>query len=400
MTTTEKQPTQTLLLTVGTGNLEQLRETLFTPLIKSIQAGDWAQVILLPSQFTRELASQIQQELSSVPIRLSELPQAQAENDVDACYAHFAQEIQQLMAQGHAPESICVDFTRGTKAMSAALVLAAVRFQLPRLRYIMSTQRDERGMVVPGTEQIGEFDTDDIDAGRVYEQSLMHFRSGNFAAVLDIVGTSRPGPQLSGRRQIRRLATFAAAWDRLDYESAARLDDLSLHALPPTWQAYAPTSHQIDWVKQLAAPIDNGSQVLKTERMRHLMADLLANGRRRIRLLQYEDALIRAYRILDLFAAIRLAEHGVYKSMTQYDMLKQLRELGDPFAGDLDTLAAKRKLSAQKRNRSLLIHGLTAMVGSDSQPLQHLYDALEALLIRDRPTARTDLAACTWLDFG
>ena len=390
---------QVLLLTVGTGNLEQLRETLITPLIKSIHTGDWSRIVLLPSQFTRDLAEQIQQELADLPILLSQLPQAGAENDVDACYSHFSREIQQLLASGYAPESICVDFTRGTKAMSAAVVLAAVRFRLPRLRYILSSQRDNRGMVVPGTEEIGEFDTDAIDIARLYDQALAHFRSGNFAAVLDIIKSDRASPQLHGKHQIGRLAQFAAAWDRLDYQRAAEIQDLSLHALPAAWQQHAPGPEQLTWVRQLAASYDNGNHQLRVARMRDLMVDLLANGRRRIRSLQYEDALIRAYRIVDLLAAVRLAEHGVRESLTQYQMLKRLQSLHDPFAEDLSVLARKNSLPAQKRNQSLLIHGLSAMVGHDPTPLIKQYEKLEALILRDRPTAHTAIDCCKWLNF-
>ena len=51
------------------------------------------------------------------------------------------------------------DFTRVTKAMSAALVLAAIRHELPQLRYLSGGRRDERGLVVPGTEIVTDIRT-------------------------------------------------------------------------------------------------------------------------------------------------------------------------------------------------------------------------------------------------
>src|SRR5262249_2377644 len=120
-----------LILSVGTGDVQKLRETLLDPLKKSIRKGDWSKVVLLPSQFTKETALQLQDELKDTPIESRPLPRAGAEDDADACFAHFDDVLASIRAEGYAPGAVLVDFTRGTKAMSAALVLAAVRHGLP-----------------------------------------------------------------------------------------------------------------------------------------------------------------------------------------------------------------------------------------------------------------------------
>ena len=48
-----------LICTVGTGNIDKLRETLIEPLKKSVRKGEWSRVILVPSQLTKENATKL-----------------------------------------------------------------------------------------------------------------------------------------------------------------------------------------------------------------------------------------------------------------------------------------------------------------------------------------------------
>ena len=125
---------RTLVLTVGTGDLDRLEETLFTPLRKSIATEAWTRVVLLPSSVTEDFARTLRHRLDGTAVEVSPLP-AGDENDADAAYAHFDRVLATVL-RDVALEDVVVDFTRGTKAMSAALVLAAARRAVPRLRYV------------------------------------------------------------------------------------------------------------------------------------------------------------------------------------------------------------------------------------------------------------------------
>ena len=92
-----------LLCTVGTGNIDQLRESLLDPLMKSIRMGEWSRVILLPSQLTRENAAKLRAELQDVPIDIIELPQPKIEDNADACFAHFDRILADQRRQGVPP---------------------------------------------------------------------------------------------------------------------------------------------------------------------------------------------------------------------------------------------------------------------------------------------------------
>src|SRR5437764_1456737 len=93
-------PAKILLCTVGTGNIDQLSQTLLEPLEKSVRKGAWSRVILLPSQRTKENAAKLRDDLPDVPIEIKELPRVGAEDDADACFAHFDAVLEELRSQG------------------------------------------------------------------------------------------------------------------------------------------------------------------------------------------------------------------------------------------------------------------------------------------------------------
>jgi CRISPR-associated protein (TIGR02710 family) len=431
-----------LLCTVGTGNIDLLRETLLEPLKKSIRKGEWSRVVLLPSQLTQEHAAKLRDEVQDVPIVIQQLPRAGAEDDADACFAHFDKVLEELRAQGFPPEALLVDFTRGTKAMSAALVLAAIRHDLPQLRYISGGKRDERGMVVPGTEIVAEVHTTIATARKRLDDAHRFMHHGNFAAVLEILpdpassfGQSWPPDLADLAVLVRALAAFYAAWDRLDYKGAQkqRLSICGLH--PPAWNRFVPPPEIRNWVASLAQqlPEENPDRAAP---LRLLVADLLANGERRLRHHQYEDAIIRGYRVLELVGQIRLFEHGLASDALPPDhavvkafqdelladareepltmskgmyqaprekVARLLKRLGDPLAKALLRLGnrAEGEIKLSKRNYSIWIHGFEAIAGSDSEPIQVLLADLEQLLITDGGQDATHRLQCArWPDFS
>ena len=109
---------EVLLLTVGTGTADELESTLIRPSRKSLEKGQWAKVILLPSKKTEPNALLLQRELPQYPIEVSALPKVGDEEDADACFAHFARRIEQLLEEGFQAERITADITRGTKPLS------------------------------------------------------------------------------------------------------------------------------------------------------------------------------------------------------------------------------------------------------------------------------------------
>lgn len=419
-----------LVLTVGTGNLDQLEETLFTPLRKSLTTGRWSKVVFLPSKFTEEFAEKVRKEIEAdIEVEVSPLPEAGLENDPDRCFEHYDQVLADLKQQGYRSEHILVDFTRGTKAMSAAIVLAAVRHDLPHLRYITG-RRDQRGMVVPGSEQIVDLGTTVATGQRLLDQAVRFMRQGHFSAVLDML----PDPQSpfsalfppkvrDAAGWLIPLATFYAEWDRLDYQEAAKVSLPPQEPPRPSWKSLYPSSEAVSWVRSLSTgtPQTNDSSSDTKALARHLAklsADLFANGLRRIAQHQFEDAVIRAYRVVELLGQRRLflcgldsaklpAEHPVVKELEKKleknkDQVRfgrnrdgslnagrelvarLLKRLGDPLAEDLLQIGRKGILKPQARNYSVLIHGFRAASPGNKEFLEELYDNIASLLKKDQ----------------
>ena len=448
MQATAKQKGDVLVLTIGTGDMDRLEETLFRPLEKSLGTGRWNEAVLLPSALTEANAQELRKRARDFPVWIEPLPEAGQENDADACFSHFDRMLNDLRVAGYAPERIVPDFTRGTKAMSAALVLASIGHGIPQLRYIYG-DRDRRGMVLPDQENVGEVKTVRAMMRRRIDDARKLMDKGAYAAVMELlpdIDTSRsPSPAQEEFRKdisrLRHLAAFWSAWDRLDYKEAAlcagKFDQDDAKGLDEMSRLVLALAHR---------PGQDDHPAMANW-LRHVAGDLLANGRRRIVQHQFEDALLRAYRVLELIGQFRLFDHGhdsaridpenhdVKKLREQLDRKKYenfgkapnkkgdatfltagrmvtarfLDHLGDSFGKELirfdddrATLDGGRKepqAKARMRNKSILIHGFS-VAKLDGDSLKELHNRIEALLEKDR-IERTDVSRFRSInDFG
>ena len=415
-----------LILTVGTGDMDKLEETLLTPMGKSMERGEWDRIILLPSRTTEAAAATLQDRGSAVEVE--PLPKPGHEDDADECFAHFDRVLRKLMSEGFRRDDIVADFTRGTKAMSAALVLAAVERGVERLRYVHSSQRDRRGMVVPGTEKVGEIRTSVVTARRRIDEARALMRHGDFGAALELLPDQRFVnllPKASRKESIalRAAARIYAAWDRLDYKAAVdSLDDRedTSHA-----REFTPTDAMERWLRRLAGIRPSRQRDADVQAycksqaasLRPLACDLLANAERRARDQHFEDAQLRAYRVLELLGQIRLFGHGYDNddlpedddAITAFDAAQResdrpgtnstrgkrtagrettaylLKHLGDPLADDLLRFG-RRWTGMARRNVSILIHGFTA-TAPEREELTDALGRIESLLRKDHPRA-------------
>ena len=128
-------------------------------------------------------------------MKIVPLPEKGQENDVDQCFAHFDRVIADLRAEGYESHQIIADFTRGTKAMSAALALAGVRHDLPELRYIEG-EREGSGTVKAGSEVIRRGRPIIVTGRRRLDDAHTLLRHGDFAGVLRLLARSVLTPWL------------------------------------------------------------------------------------------------------------------------------------------------------------------------------------------------------------
>ena len=407
-----------LVLTVGTGDVTKLEETLLTPLRKSVATDHWTRVVLLPSSVTEEFARRLRQGLEGVEVAIRPLPEGD-ENDADRAYTHFDAVLAETI-QHTPPDRVIVDFTRGTKAMSAALVLAAARHEIPRLRYITG-RRDNRGMVEAGSEVVRGIGTTAVAGHRRLDLARDLMRRGNFSAAEAVLPDAGhvfaglyPPDLMEIAKAVRTAARFYAAWDRLDYATAARIEVPASPAIG--WGELRPSSAAHDWVKTLARQPERSDAAAKAVWLRRLIVDLLANGERRLRQGQHEDALVRAYRVLELVGQARLFDYGLdsgnldpchqaVKSLRKkidkkkqtplaekpdgtllagrFQVARILNECGDKLAKPLLDFDNEALLRPTLRNDSLLIHGFAARAPEDPELLRCLFADLTRLIEAD-----------------
>jgi hypothetical protein len=371
-----------LLLTIGTGDAANLETSLFHPLLLSIGTGEWQRVVLLPSQVSGLAAEEVRRPMHAAAIIVSPLPRPGAENDPDACFDHFDRTIEALLAADFAATDLVADFTRGTKAMSAALVLAALRHGVPTLRYVGGDQRDQRGMVVPGSERIHETRTARATARRRIDLARNLFEHGAFGAALALLPDpenrfAAVGWDIAEReslRALRPLVQWFAAWDRLDYEGAIAVKIPAAADLPPAWRRHLPPAVVMALVTRLAAwPRDH----------RLIAIDLLANAERRVGHGHYEDALVRCYNMIERVARARLYDSG-HMVAGRANAIEALQVRRDPMAVMLRDIDHDHpSLQPRSRNDSILIHGLSAQGSRDPREWGKLFKSLENVLHRD-----------------
>ena len=429
-----KNGKKVLVLTVGTGNIDDLEQTLLVPMCKSVEDGEWDRIVLLPSHTTEGFAQKLQERIANPAVKIHVLPQAGQENNADACFGHFDEVLDRLIGDdGFKQSDIVVDFTRGTKAMSAALVLAALGRDIPVLRYVHSKQRDQRGMVVPGTEKIGKIKTDLATQRRRINQAERLMNHGDFGAVIELLFDFE-GPFIGEAKALRSVAQVYAAWDRLDYKAA--VEELNrCKEMAENTGRFVLTSAMDSWLKELERKPNLSDHPAMAAHLRALACDLLANAERRLRDRHFEDALIRAYRVLELIGQIRLFARGYDSAALQpedativrlrkklkkkgsndfYTDLKTgklqassflatrlLKELNDELADQLLNFDQRHsETQTRNRNQSILIHGFTSTAPAEADPLRVLLVALEKLLKEDDPSAGKRLKVARSLDFS
>lgn len=399
-----------LLLTVGTGTAEQLEDTVLKPFAKSFRKGQWARVVLFPSQTTGPNAERLREAHPDLPIQVRSLRKPGLEEDVDACFAHFDAELVRLQEEGFDPAQMTADLTRGTKAMSAGLALAAAAHGVGCLRYVGASKRDDRGMALPGHETVS-----DLRPGSVLERHLIargvdFLRSGDFRAAARLF----PGgsairyvtPRAHEIQWLQWTAAFWGAWDSFDYKEASRLARRdTLPKRQPKWAAaFLPADPHLTLLKGLAGnePKDRHD---KADACRDLAADLLANAERRLREGQTEETLVRLYRVIELVGQLRLFNRGydsgrlpandpevvkwytALESPPRPDKDGQLQigreqaasflcALNDPLGPKLHDLGWLGEFQPRLRNKSILIHGFKSRTRGKEADVRRLLKQL------------------------
>lgn len=399
-----------LFLIVGMGNKKDPKypESYLRLLRKAVNSTDAGNIVLLPSGSSKENAERIKTEYeSSRTVFVQDLPERSMEFDADACYEFFESLFRSRFREGFSAENFIIDFTHGTKAMSAALYAIGMRYRVSDFHYIRRNN-DKDGNLIDG-ETVKNFDASYARGLSVLDQCKTLFKAWQFSAATALLSIEKPKKTLKQTfEHVKMLADFYSAWDRLDYKTAA--ENCPVFEMPLF--GFATSSAVQNWIKTLAKPIvepdEKNFEVLpqsvlneNAETALNMMLDLYANGLRRLEAGQYEDAGIRAYRIAEmmgqyyLFKAGYISNHmsssdstvhafaenihlrknekaDIYPPFGRKQVIEFLDYIKHPKVEYLRSIDTK---IADIRNNSILIHGYASRV-KDIQDLKNIFNSL------------------------
>jgi len=417
--------THVLIATVGTGTAERFEDTVLLPFRKTFEEGEWTTIHLLCSRATEGIAQRL---LGCLPefakiTTVHTLAKSGEEFNVDLCFALFDRVIEGIRAEGVPASALCIDMTRGTKVMSAALTLAGVVHGIREVRYLEGELKDASGVTVGSSERVNTVVPERISFRYLLDRARTLLRHGQFRAVLEILPARSRDPDLRDDLQWARwLAEFWGAWDDFHYREALDLIGRQPTApAPARWVRWSPRPGQVELLAVLSQETElfHAAPVLQA---RAVCADVLANADRRLKRGEHEETVVRIYRVLEGLGQIRLFQHG-YSSdrvptadpnvrewiadqerrkklnynapkpgrdgcipLARQNVGSFLKYLKDPLAGKLNKPDEWLPgFDANLRNHSILAHGFVGRSAGKEIEIPQWLDAMERVFESEDP---------------
>jgi CRISPR-associated protein (TIGR02710 family) len=230
----------------------------------------------------------------------------------------LTEEVKKWAARGQQQFKVVVDFTGGTKCMSAAIGVQASRWPCI-FSYVGGLERTREGVgvVVSGAEKVvHQLNPWDELGHQAVEDFVVLFDQHAYLAAANVAAMAKTRVSLPDRKRelavLEQLANAFDAWDRFDHKSSST-----------AFNSVAKSANDLRAVLGLA----KGNQVLDsvtrlanhlselyraTPPSRHHVLDLLANAKRRKDEGRFDDAVARLYRAIEAVAQVALKEsHGI-----------------------------------------------------------------------------------------
>ena len=321
---------------------------------------------------------------------LFELPNGQ---DLEICLDHLRQltpVVSEWIARG-AAFRVVVDFTGGTRCMSAAIAIQASRWPCV-FSYVGGNERtkDGVGVVVSGAEKVVH-QTNPWDAlgHQAVEDYVVLFDQHAFLAAANVATVTMKRVSRPDRKRefavLKNLAEALYAWDRFDHTTSKNLLDGVAKSANDLRAVFGSAKGEriLAGVTRLATHLAEICQAKPPSR--HHVLDLLANAKRRKDEGRADDAVARLYRAIEAIAQVALKErHGVESTekvpldrvpdalreawasranegivaLGLQDAYQLLAGLNDPVGAKFQSAGLSGKTSPLvARNRSILAHG-------------------------------------------
>ncbi|MCP9453475.1 MAG: TIGR02710 family CRISPR-associated CARF protein [Nitrospira sp.] len=407
MSDTRTSSVHAMIVSVG-GSIE--------PIVTTLRAHSPTVVIFFASEQTVEQIGAIKDQVRDLGIPTTDRKVITRDpQDLVTCYAEAIRCAEHL-ADLHIPaERVAVDFTGGTKVMSAALALATVGKGFSFV-YVGGRERSKegRGVVITGSEAIIRRD-DPFAVFAVEERRrlALFFRTFQFTAAQALIRSvlARPltEPDRLAFELIGEVAKGYLLWERFEYQRALEVLGRCRSRLAFAAQAnpairYAAVLPMLEanvaWLEQLAKHTGGFRRY-----HRLFIADLLANADRRATEGSYDDAIVRLYRALELGAQIAIErrlgcgtdrvpveaipetvraeflaryrpEDGGTLKLPLEASYRLLAALGEPEGQQFEQQQNRFKQVQSARNMSWLAHGTTSGTEAGYQDLREVVLAI------------------------
>lgn len=317
-------------------------------------------------------------------------------NDVE----RIAEESQKVIKSlKYKSQDVAIDYTSGTKAMSAGLTIAGIKLKVGTLVYV-SGDRNTRGTVISGTERLMLLEPNRIYADDLWIRAVELFNKFQYDTCIKIIGEAELLLADEEFQQklltLESLAKAYSYWDKFELNKAfEELNRLTRNKFLDAWEAKSRIK------KNKAALYQEKNNIFCKERI----ADLLENAERRGVEKKFDDAVARLYRTIEYIAQYKVNEKGYFKKDERgkvwaddldieflpsldlrqkyeryrdfkdnkikltlhslYELLDDLgEEIGRTFKKEMDKKDSKLKKLLAMRNNSILAHGFGPVSGS------------------------------------
>jgi CRISPR-associated protein (TIGR02710 family) len=363
------------IATVGMGTGPEVDIT--KPLIKSIQEANPSFLLLFITDESKANAEIILKELKRDD-KNSAIHILTNKDHLQDIFKEMNDKITELWKQGKEPQNTIVDFTTGTKPMSAALALCAIKHNCSRLKYI-SVKRDHERKVIPDSETTSTFEPVGIFASFAIDTAIKFIKDYRFDSAIALLKSLNQGLLSDEEKQlVENLINIANAynsWDKFNHIQFCSYYK-KVNFENPEIKQFIVNEDTKSKIHRIGADIKQGIITELT------IVDLVNNAKRRFEEGKYDDSVARLYRAMEMLGQWQLKvkynqdtsninmtslppktvdwiskyrEDGKIKIALQksYQLLDELDdELGKEFRDD-------SKLSAllKERNESILAHG-------------------------------------------
>ncbi len=365
------------------------------PLIKSISTYMPEKVIFFASHESVPLSHDILSAVKEKP--KPEFVITENPNSLYECYIKARECIDRVQKTGVPPQAIMVDYTGGTKVMTAALLVAALGRSY-RFNYVGGSMRDKDGLgpVIKGHETMfTESSPWALFAEEERRQIVTLFNSRQFGAVIEIIsGFDRQvPPKIRDYFDfIKPLAKGFLFWDQFNHKTGQRYLEQGIAGLKKYIHTYNANELELflESVELCKINLDEVVEKNKGHEKFHplLVKDLINNARRKIAEEHFDDAAARLYRALELYGQVVFKqvarcdnskvkpevipdhlkeqfEKKYYDSYTKHLKLpmsatfEYLRAMGHESGRRFDKMKKEIKNVQSNRNLSILAHGIT-----------------------------------------